>query len=109
VLDAAREQDLHADADAEHRAAAGQPAADHPVAADRAQALHAGRERADTGHQQAVGLQRGPEVGGHLDLGADPFQGPLRGAEIAGAVVEDDHVLRHWGSLREDAGVTSVS
>ena len=47
VLDAPLEQDLHADADAEHRAAAGEPAADDLVAADAAQPCHARGERAD--------------------------------------------------------------
>ena len=57
VLDAALEQHLHADADAEHRPAAGEPLADHVVAADRAQAGHARGERADPGNDQPVGLR----------------------------------------------------
>ena len=58
VLDAAREEDLHADADAEHRAPARQPAADDPLALDRAQARHAGGVRADTGHHEPVSGER---------------------------------------------------
>ena len=58
VLDAALEEHLHADADAEHRAAAGEPAADHLVAADRAQPGHAGGEGADAGDDQTVGVHR---------------------------------------------------
>ena len=59
VLDPAVEEDLHADADAEHRAAAGQPPADDPGAVDRAQPGHAGGEGADAGDDEAVGVQRG--------------------------------------------------
>ena len=48
------EHHLHAHADAQHRARPGQPAVDDQVAADRAQAGHAGGERADPRHDQAV-------------------------------------------------------
>ena len=92
VLDAALEQDLHADADAEHRPAAGQPTADHPLAADRAQPGHAGRERADPGHHQAVGLQGEAEVGGERHVGAGALEGAHGGAQVARPVVEDDDV-----------------
>ena len=46
VLDPAVEEDLHADADAEDRTAAGQPPADEPRPVDGAQPGHAGGERA---------------------------------------------------------------
>ena len=70
VLDAALEQDLHADADAQHRAAAGQPAADDPRPVDGAQPGHAGGEGADAGDDEAVGVERGLRVGGDGDVGA---------------------------------------
>jgi hypothetical protein len=73
VLDAAGEEDLHADADAHDRAAAGQPAVDDPVAAGLAQARHAGGEGADAGHQQAVGVQGLVVVTRDLDV-----SGPCR-------------------------------
>ena len=59
VLDAALEEDLHAHADAEHRAAAGQPAADDPGPVDGAQPGHAGGEGADAGDDEAVGVEGG--------------------------------------------------
>ena len=58
ALDAALEQHLHADADAEHGPAAGEAPLDELVAAARAQRLHDGAERADAGHDEAVGLER---------------------------------------------------
>ena len=57
ALDAALEQHLHADADAEHRASAGEPPLDELVAAARAQRLHDGAEGADTRDDQPVGLE----------------------------------------------------
>ena len=59
VLDAAVEEDLHADADAEHRPPAGQPAVDDPRAVDGAQPGHAGGEGAHARDDEAVGVQRG--------------------------------------------------
>ena len=90
VLDAALEEDLHADADAEHRSAAGQPPADHLVTADRPQAGHARGERADAGHDEPVGLLRRRAVGGQRHLGAGPLEGAHGRAEVARPVVEDD-------------------
>ena len=58
VLDAALEQDLHPDADAEDRSAAGQPPPDDPGPVDGAQARHAGGERADAGDDETVGVGR---------------------------------------------------
>jgi hypothetical protein len=49
-LDSLGEQDLHADADAEDRASPVEPRRDHLLAADAAQAGHAGGERAHAGH-----------------------------------------------------------
>ena len=86
------EHDLHADADAEHRTAAGEPPADHLVAAHGAQAGHAGGEGADAGHDQAVGRLGRGAVGGQLDLGADALERADGGAHVAEAVVEHDHV-----------------
>ncbi len=87
-LDAALEQDLHADADAQDRASARESLADDPVTADRQQSLHARRERSDAGNHQSVGSERHLRVGGHLDLGAGASEGALRRVEISGAVVE---------------------
>ena len=90
VLRARREQHLHADADAEHRAAELEPPGDHLVAADRAQPGHAGRERAHAGHGQPVAVQHGVRVRRHLDPRADPFQRALRRAQVPRPVVEHD-------------------
>src|SRR5581483_1074019 len=98
VLDAALEEDLHPDAHAEHRAPAGQPAADDPLAAHGPQPVHAGRVRADAGHEQAVRLDRSVEVGGDGHLDALPRDGAFGGADVAGAVVEDRDVLHRWSA-----------
>src|SRR5690606_2962206 len=95
VLDAAGEQDLHADADAQHRPAAGQPPADDLLAAYALETGHARGERADARHHQAVALGRGLEVGRDGHAGARPGERPLRRAQVAGAVVEHDDVLAH--------------
>jgi len=55
VLKPAGKQDLHADADAEHRPSAGQSLRDDLLAAYTAQSGHARGERADAGDDQAVG------------------------------------------------------
>ena len=76
------------DADAQHRARPGQPAVDHLVAADRPQPGHAGGERADPGHHQPVGRQRGIGVRRHVGVRAGPHQRPLRRTEVARTVVQ---------------------
>ena len=55
ALDAAVEQHLHADADAEHRPAARETATDQFGAAHGIQPGHHGGERADAGDEEAVG------------------------------------------------------
>ena len=82
MLHPAGEQHLHADADAEDRAAELDPAGDELVAADRAEAGHAGGERADAGDDEAVAVEGGVRVGGHGHVGADPGEGPLGRAEV---------------------------
>ena len=65
VLVGALEQQLHAEADAEHRHAARRRArASDLVEAERAQAAHRLRERADAGHDDAVGRADLVVVGG---------------------------------------------
>ena len=76
-------------------AAGGDPLGDHRPGAERVDAGHAGRVRADAGHDQAVGAGRRVEVGGDRHVGADPGQRPLGRAQVARAVVEHDHRLRH--------------
>ena len=73
---------LHADADAEDRAARLDPAGDHLLAADAAQPGHAGGERADAGHDEAVAFGGRVQVGGHRDVGAGPGERPLGGAQV---------------------------
>ncbi len=95
MLHARREQHLHADADAEHRAAEIEPPGDQLVAAHRAQPGHAGRERAHARDREPVAVQRGVQVRGHLDLRADPLQRALRRAQVPRPVVEHDHPGSH--------------
>jgi hypothetical protein len=76
-LDAAGEQDLHPDADPQHRAPSSHPFGDDLLAAHRVQPGHARRERADTGNHQSIGSSRRVGVGGHLDRGPGPLQGAL--------------------------------
>ena len=88
-LDAAVEEHLHAHADAEHGAAAGQAGADQARALDAVETLHAGGVGADAGDEQPVGVLDGVRVGGDDDVDAGGGHGALGGAQIAGAVVED--------------------
>ena len=55
---------------------------------------HAGGEGADAGDQEPVGVHGLVVVAGDLDVGADAREGPLGGADVAEAVVEDDDLLR---------------
>jgi len=76
-FDAAGEQDLHADADPEHRAAGGHPLGDDPLPRDLAQAGHTRFEGADAGYHQPVGGRCRTRVGGDFHRGADPLQRTL--------------------------------
>ena len=82
MLDPGREQHLHAHADAEDGAAELDPAGDELVPADRAEAGHAGGERAHAGDDEAVAVEGGVRVGGHPHVGADPGDRPLGRAEV---------------------------
>src|SRR5699024_9318428 len=88
VFDPVREQNLHADADAEHRTTVSEAAFDDLVATDRSQPLHARTERTDPGNDQAVGVQRHIEVTGQRDIDADTLERPYRRSHIARPVVE---------------------
>ena len=102
VLVAGLEQDLHADADAEHRPATRQPPADDLRAAHVAEPGHAGGEGAHAGHDQPVARLGCRPVAGDDDVGSDPGEGALGGAQVAGAVVEDDDARAgHPPRLRE--------
>ena len=79
VLDAALEEDLHAHADPEHRAPAGQPPADDLGPVDGAQPVHAGGERAHTGHDEPVGLERRRAVA--VTVTSAPTRASARSAE----------------------------
>src|SRR5262249_32502893 len=108
-LDTSREQDLHADAHAEHRSACRNPVGDDLVPADLSQTRHACLERADARHDEAVGVERRVAVRGHLDVGADPLQRPLRRPQVAGAVVEYDDFLCHSVPLVDGTPLTRGS
>ena len=104
VLDAAVEEDLHPDADAEHRTATGEAAADDPGAVDGLEALHARGEGADAGDDEAVGVQGGLRVGGHRDVGTHAGQRALGRAQIARPVVEDRHLLHACHATDQRSG-----
>ena len=96
VLVAVLEQDLHADADAEHRPAAGRPGPRSPGRrrARRTPAMHAAKAPTPgTTRPSALG-GRG-QVGGHRHVGADPLQRAFGRAQVARAVVEHDHPAMH--------------
>ena len=76
ALDAALEEDLHADADAEHRPSAGEAAFDELVAAAGSQRLHDGTERADAGDDEPVGVEHERPVGGQSRIGARARRAP---------------------------------
>ncbi len=63
--------------------AAGQPAADRPLAPDRAQTLHARRVGTDARHQQPVGRHRQVEVGGQRDRRARALDRAHGGPQVA--------------------------
>ncbi|CAB4884526.1 unannotated protein [freshwater metagenome] len=92
MLDPAIEEHLHADADAEHRAAAREPAIDHDVASHCANPGHARSERPDPWEDERAGAQGGIEVSGDGDGGTDMLERPLGRPQIAGPVVEDEDV-----------------
>ena len=102
ALVAGLEQHLHPDADAEHRAAAGEPASDDLPAADRPQAGHARGEGSDAGHHETVGLLRLARIGADHGVGAGRRERALGRAKVARAVIEYDDAWRgHWVRLRE--------
>ena len=95
ALDAALEEHLHADADAEHGTAAGEPPLDELVATARAQRLHDGTERAHTRNDQAVRLEHEGAVGGETRIGPGRRERLDGGVDVARPVVEDrDERLR---------------
>jgi len=112
-LDAAFEQDLHADADAEHRppAASRWPMIRSPRTARRPAMLAANAPNA--GEPPAVGRQRGGAVG-VTSTCARPEQARVRRVQVPGAVVQAARPLhsvplgrnpRHPGSIsRPGAG-----
>ena len=77
------EQNLHAHAHPEHRAAGFEPFGDDLVPADGAQTRHAGLERTDARHHQAVGGHRRTRIGGDLDGRADTLQRALSRPQVA--------------------------
>ena len=88
---------LHADADAEHRAAAGEPALDEQAAVHGVEARHDRGERADPGHDEAVGRVDAGAVGGQLDPGAGGLERLGGRVHVARAVVEDHDGWRGHG------------
>ena len=88
------EQDLHADADAEHRPAGRDPVGDHRAGAERLDAGHAGRVRARRPARPGR-RPRPPRPRSAVTVTSAPArrQRPLGRAQVARAVVEDDDLL----------------
>ena len=90
VFVTAVEEHLQPDTDPEHRAPTGESTTDQLGTAHRTQAGHAGGKRADARDDQTVSLR--PDAGivaqGHLGAGAR--ESALHGADVAGAVIEND-------------------
>ncbi|SKS07243.1 Uncharacterised protein [Mycobacteroides abscessus subsp. abscessus] len=82
-FDAVTEQDLHSHTDAQHRAPPGEPDIDDAFAVDTTQSLHTRREGSHTGDHQTVSVECRTGVGGHRNIGANPFQCTLCGPQIA--------------------------
>jgi len=97
VLDARIEENLHAYADAQHRAASTRSLDDRRAAVHRDKPGHARREGTDAGYDQTVGVSRRLGIRRHRDIGPDALERALRGAEIARPVVEHHDAL-HRGS-----------
>ena len=89
MLHAPFEEDLHAHADPEDRAASCDAPADEPGAVDRFQLLHDGGEGADARDEQAVRRLDRVRAAGQLNLSADVLEGPHGRADVPRAVVED--------------------
>ena len=99
VLDTRREQHLHADADAEHRAAQLDPARDQLVPAD-ARAAPPCRRRRRRRPGRPGRRSPAPRPGRRSrDVGARPGQRPLGGPQVARSVVEDDDPGESSGRL----------
>src|SRR5690606_12997014 len=89
-FDAPIEHDLHADADAEHLAAAREAALDEFGAARAAERLHDGREGSDARYEQSVGVHDAFAIGTQLDACAGTLERLDGRVHVAGAVVEYD-------------------
>ena len=91
VLDAALEQHLHADADAEHRPPAGEPATDQRADRRRRAARPCRRRtRRRRARRARRPSSRRVRSAVSVDVGAGALEGAHGRAEVAGAVVEDD-------------------
>ncbi len=65
------------------------------VAADRLESFHACGERAHAGHDQAVGLQGLPVVGGEGGVEAEIGERTHHGTHVAETVIEN-HRWKSW-------------
>jgi hypothetical protein len=101
ALDPAFEQHLHADADAEDRPAAGEPALDELVTADRPERLHDRTEGPHSGNDETVRVEDQAPVGGEPRVGSRRSQRLDRGVDVARPVVQhrDDRFRAHRAPL----------
>ena len=89
VLLGALEHDLHAHADPQDRAPAGQALLNEARSIDCPQLVHHRTEGPDTGDNQSVGLSDLVGVTGQSHLGANTLQSAYRRTDIAGSVGQD--------------------
>ena len=107
VLDAALEHDLHAHADAQHRAPAREAPADDLVAAAPRAGPPSRGEGAHARHHEAVGVLGRRAVGGQGDIRAHVLKRAHRRAHIAKAVVEGRSPVGMAAILRGDCRCAS--
>jgi len=84
------EEQLHAEADAEHRLSRRPPPGDQLVEPERVDPFHRPRKCADPGQDDAVGRARRRVAGADLHRGADVLERLLDGAQVPHPIVEDE-------------------
>ena len=104
ALLALAEEELHADADPEHRPAGGDAVADRVVEAVRGEPARGALDVADAGDHRERRLAHGSGVGRDRRLGTCPREGGGDRAQVAGAVV-GEHDLSRDALGRADAAV----
>ena len=102
ALDAALEQHLHPDADAQNRATAGEPTVDDLVAAARAQRVHDRAERPHAGNDEPAASSISPRSAVSLASAPAAAERLHRGVHVARPVVQhrDQRPVASQSALR---------